>query len=208
MPYLHWEEVARLDQAKKVIRDVAELGGIRVEDLQTDGWTKDQKLINAYLCPKIPHKLHTFHIRRTLDQFHYHTLPNTDNRDENQTVTRYQRRYKERKPNDEDPAVLSMVDQLWMWVLVGPSGKADTVITCFPSRDLFHSSAPDRTGYTDIFQNVLIHTLNEPHAVKSAYDLAGIITSQCSRSFLRHSGAEHYLQFSKIYETAISDIVC
>lgn len=220
MPYLHWEEVTKLEEAKKVIKEKIEPRGLPGKDKKTARPSKEQELLKDYLYREAPYKYHTFHIRRTLDQFHYHSLDNTDDRDETQTITRYQKVQGEKN----EPPVLAMVDQLWMWVLVGPRGHADTVITCFPSKDLFlfsnatdptgstdkrlSTSTPDPMGFTDIFRNVLTHTIHEPHAVKSAYDLAGIIASKCSKSFLSHSGAGHYLQFSKIYESAISNIVC
>ncbi|KAI3320968.1 hypothetical protein HD806DRAFT_504125 [Xylariaceae sp. AK1471] len=195
MPYLHWELNERLDKNKAVIK-----GGTGRKNDTT--WTKYQKLLYAYLFKEDPHSLHLLHIRRTLDQFCYHTLSTTDKRDQDQTVTRYQQRF------EEESKVTAMVDQLWMWVLVGAPGRADTIITCFPSKDGTEDpSEPDPDGFTDVFQNVMLYVLCEPQAVKTAYDLAGVIALSCSRVFLGPSRARKILQFSEVYESAISEIV-
>jgi len=254
MPYLHWEDDGHVADTKRVLR---------ARNIQGEGWNwKDDprlKLIQVYgikddcNCP-----FHPLHIRRTLDQFYYHTLDCTDERDQKQTVSRYHDR------NPRQTKVVAMVDQLWLWVLVGPSGRADTVITCFPSTDQSQfspefrhdslegrrgdlgnsgtagpsqsawpprspassqpppaqsgpsgfNSAPssksepaDQKGLTDVLANVLRYIQNEPQAVKTAYDLAGVIASRCSRTFLNPSSASRIVQFAEIYEGAISDIV-
>ncbi|KAH8652160.1 hypothetical protein BX600DRAFT_472039 [Xylariales sp. PMI_506] len=197
MPYLHWGEDSQIEGMKTLLKD-----GRGQRERST--WTKDQKMLHAYLFKDDAHPLHLPHIRRTLDQFCYYTLKDTDARDKDQTVIRYQRKF------TTEPKVTAMVDQLWLWVLVGPSGRADTVITCFPSKDDSSAQArsgPDPDGFTDVLQNVMLHMLYEPQAVKTAYDLAGVITSSCSRAFLGPSRARKILQFTEVYESAISDIV-
>jgi hypothetical protein len=79
---------------------------------------------------------HPIHIRRTLDQYYYHALSDTSERDCNQTISRYQSDMKLK------PRVLTAVDQLWLWVLVGVDGVTDTVLTCFPPQDMFALSSP------------------------------------------------------------------
>ncbi|KAI0384250.1 hypothetical protein F5Y04DRAFT_278254 [Hypomontagnella monticulosa] len=207
MPYLHWEECLRLNQAKEIIRNGAQP--------ENAGWTKYQKLLNFDLFRDKPpvdaddrnrtrHDLRLLHVRRTLDQYYYYTLKNTNFRDNDQTVSRYL------QAEATEPKVVAVVDQLWLWVLVGPSGRADTVITCFPGDD--HLTKRDRSEVdpdcvTDVLQNILLHMLYEPQAVKGAYDLVGVITSRCSRAFLEPSRARRCLQFSEIYDSAIGNIM-
>ncbi|KAH7354813.1 hypothetical protein BKA65DRAFT_229070 [Rhexocercosporidium sp. MPI-PUGE-AT-0058] len=47
-------------------------------------WNKNMKLLCAYLYSSLP-----VHPRRTLDQFYYHMLENTEHRDQDQVITRY-----------------------------------------------------------------------------------------------------------------------
>ncbi|KAL2856481.1 hypothetical protein BJY01DRAFT_203439 [Aspergillus pseudoustus] len=195
LPYLHWEEDSRLDATKSVIQ-----GGPRQTEIQS--WTKDERLLHRYLFKDDPHALHLPHLRRTLDQFGYYTLGNTEQRDKDQTVSRYQREFK------VGPKVAAMVDQLWLWVLVGPSGRADTVISCFPTNDRTQvRSEADPERVTDVLQNVMLYMVDNPQAVRTAYDLAGVIASTSSRTFLGPSRALDSLQFTKIYQRAISNIV-
>lgn len=184
MPYLHWENEEQLVKRERIIK-----GGTGVES--------DEKLLRAYLSN--PHPLH---IRRTLDQYYYHTLQSTEKRDKDQVVSRYQ------KKRPDKPRVVTMVDQLWLWVLVAADGRADTVITCFPRRDVSPSSQdPDPHGLTDVLTKVMLHMLDEPSIVKTAYDLAGVIASTCSRTYLNPPSTGKIPQFSEIYEIAIGDVV-
>jgi Mg2+ and Co2+ transporter CorA len=92
------------------------------------------------------------HIRRTLDQYFYHMLKSTQERDDDQVVTRWAA-----KDGLKDPHNILMVDQLWLWTLsqgdeVQSSERKEResdncdetepverhksrfVISCFPSR--------------------------------------------------------------------------
>ena len=66
-----------------------------------------EKALHTYVTEQLP-----LHIRRTLDQYFYGNLRDTDDRDMDQVVTRYAR-YISKWP---DPALI-MVDQLWMFIL-------------------------------------------------------------------------------------------
>jgi hypothetical protein len=57
------------------------------------------------------------HIRRSLDQSYYWSLPQTKDRDEDQVVTRYYNKFPTPGMNPPDLAPLLMVDQLWLWVM-------------------------------------------------------------------------------------------
>jgi hypothetical protein len=168
---------------------------------------RDQRLLSAYLRDKdnFPHQLH---VRRTLDQYYYHAMDDTATRDGDQVVSRYQEEKK------IEPRVPTMVDQLWLWVLDGTDGRLNTIITCFPSRifppeNIGNDSLkdPDPSGFTDVLGHIKSHLLAEPLSVKTAYDLAGLIASKCSRAYLDIGTMKENLRFSEIYETAISKVV-
>ncbi|KAH6842343.1 hypothetical protein B0I37DRAFT_417528 [Chaetomium sp. MPI-CAGE-AT-0009] len=71
-----------------------------------------QKLYWVYLDEE-----HPLHVRRTLDQYYYHTLPDTEERDNDQTGIRYHNQHLKSTnlTQSTNPApVLTMVDQLWI----------------------------------------------------------------------------------------------
>ena len=72
----------------------------------------DERLIRTYL-----HEKPSMHVRRTLDQYYYHTMKDTSFRDEDQVVFRYAKKMWPEK--DESEHNILMVDQLWLWVLDG-----------------------------------------------------------------------------------------
>lgn len=196
---------------------------------------REEMLIDKYLLSESKHdnnSPHLLHIRRTLDQSLYHNLKDTKIRDADQTVRRYQKMLnKGKQPDDkgkqsedkgkqsedkgkqpkEVPFAVIMVDQLWLWILLGPSGKAQAVVTCFPSRDWLDVNTaskaklldPRRT--TDVLQTTKLYIQQRPDAVKTPYDLAGVIASRCSRALLDHS--TDMLDFTEVYENSISYIV-
>jgi hypothetical protein len=55
--------------------------------------------------------------------------------------------------------------------------------------------------------HIKLYLLAEPHSIRTAYDLAGVIASKCSRAYLDIGSMKKNLRFSEIYETAISDVV-
>jgi hypothetical protein len=183
----------QLDKKKRSIEQLETEAG-----LERLNW---EKFLSAYLRDG-----HQLHIRRTLDQYYYHTLPNTEERDKDQVVSRYYNKF------PKLTRVTTMVDQLWLWVLVGTDGRADTVISSFPQRTIGRSSRsfddPDPYGWTDVLRNVLLHIRAEQSSVKTAYDLAGVIASECSRAYLNTSNTQsRELQFAEIYESSIGDVV-
>jgi hypothetical protein len=72
---------------------------------------------------------HSSHVRRTLDQYYYRTLPDTLIRDTTQTVLHFQ------TINNLETKVIIMVDQLWLWVVKNTGSGVDTVISCFLATD-------------------------------------------------------------------------
>ena len=96
MPYLHWEILAdhrdRMDALLNTNMRYRRRKNI---------W---RKALDAYIS--------RMHIRRTLDQYFYSYLRNTDDRDNDQVVTRYTRDVQ----REFFPSLL-MVDQLWLFML-------------------------------------------------------------------------------------------
>ncbi|KAK6446197.1 hypothetical protein FP744_10002446 [Trichoderma asperellum] len=175
---------------------------------------REEMLLHKYLISERKNDnnpRHLLHIRRTLDQSLYHNLKDTRNRDADQTVRRYQKILNKGKQPDEVPFTVIMVDQLWLWILLGPSGKAQAVVTCFPSRDWFdvdkgsNATRLDPRRTTDVLQTTKSYIQQRPDAVKTPYDLAGVIASRCSRALLDHS--TDMLDFTEAYENSISYIM-
>lgn len=111
-------------------------------------------LLHAYFSEKAnpEHKQLPLHCRRTLDQFTYHMLEDTERRDVSQVMFRWAKREAQRRSERElqkgetdrlqlrppktnasldskDKLPLLMIDQLWLWVLEDES----TVITSLPN---------------------------------------------------------------------------
>jgi hypothetical protein len=96
IPYVHWEtEISRgemhhvMEQVRQGRKDDIDDAVLRsIPDIKTiqnhPGWTKNEKLLCAYLYNSPP-----VHPRRTLDQFYYHMLEDTEQRDIDQVITRY-----------------------------------------------------------------------------------------------------------------------
>jgi len=112
MPYLHWEHSIARYHVAKIVKDARHtLGQIEAPSLTAREVSAlpcgvQEKLIR-FNVPVRPH----FHMRKTLDQFYYTTLQDTESRDLDQVVEKYSRKY-----NWSEHRVL-MVDQLWLWVL-------------------------------------------------------------------------------------------
>ncbi|KAL7783153.1 hypothetical protein V8C43DRAFT_318548 [Trichoderma afarasin] len=230
MPYLHWDEEdamkARTEYLSERSPGATPSNGRVWENMpKTELKSKrEEMLINKYLLSddnSNSKSRHVLHVRRTLDQSLYHNLKDTIFRDADQTVHRYQRELnKKKKKEKEQPLTVIMVDQLWMWILVGPSGKAEAIVTCFPSRDwsdvgidvgitndeqISTDRILDRRRTTDVFQITKSYIQHRPNAVNTPYDLAGAIASRCSRALLDHS--TDMLNFAEVYENSISYIM-
>ena len=197
MPFLHWDLEVLQSGRNSFIRSIS--GGKSSMANPAVELDQNLRLIKQYL-----NDAHPLHIRRTLDQYYYHTLADTRKRDQDQLVTRYQAK------REAGPKVLTMVDQLWLWVLNGGPGKPGIVVTCFPH--IGQRTDADPEGVTDVLRCVKLRL--KESSVESAYDLAGLIAATCSSvyldpaSILSLNGAEKTtLQFSELYETEIGDVV-
>lgn len=150
---------------------------------------------------------HPLHIRRTLDQFYYHTFPNTDERDNDQTALRYFKKHKlsEKESTTIIRPILTMVDQLWMWVLPECGGSPPTIITAFPQR-CSRVVSPNSQGTTALISNIIEKA--QDLEVKGTHGLAETIAGECSRIYFdATSDRDPSIQFLEIYTTSIGDIV-
>lgn len=205
MPYLHWETEDNLNEMKRIIKQHEAAKGRISNDGQNDtehekssDYFKMQELVKAYLDDT-----HPLHIRRTLDQFYYHTLKDTDVRDRDQTGSRYHKKFQLPGKN-----IITMVDQLWLWVLPGFGNSPATVITSFPQRSSRVDSSGKRNDekFTSLFSNIIAQT--QDRLVVNGYDLAEIIASECSRIYFDTiTNRDQSLQFLEIYATSIGEIV-
>jgi Mg2+ and Co2+ transporter CorA len=156
--------------------------------------TYDEMLLRAHLTSSTV----SLHVRRTLDQFFYHNI-DTQSRDEDQVVYRYQMKDKMKRKSqslqdsDIDPKIF-MVDQLWMWVL----GK-DLIVTSFPQR--WQQPKNDPLNVLDGIIEDINSKTREP--VRNVYDLALIITGRCIGVFDRNRMDEE--QFMDMFEASIGD---
>jgi hypothetical protein len=120
MPYVHWEYEATFHEMNDYAQKVAD---IPISNAPPPSG-KHQALMRAYMTRLDPSEseqnenkverrpVDQLHIRRSLDQYYYHALKSTKDRDEDQLVSRM---FKDGML-DGDP-VLIVVDQLWLWVL-------------------------------------------------------------------------------------------
>lgn len=120
VPFVHWEteenmvemthvmetvrkgrknDIDSPDQSQRSIPDMKAIEEHR-------HWTKNEKLLCAYLYNQPP-----VHPRRTLDQFYYHMLEDTKERDQDQVITRYYHnvwKRNRRAPVDDEEFVFAM----------------------------------------------------------------------------------------------------
>jgi ankyrin repeat protein len=101
MPFVHWETEENRAEMHHVMEQVRQACKDDLENQNTlrkspkakpdikaiqerRFWSKNEKLLCAYLYNSPP-----VHPRRTLDQFYYHMLEDTEERDRDQVITRY-----------------------------------------------------------------------------------------------------------------------
>ncbi|EED21298.1 ankyrin repeat protein [Talaromyces stipitatus ATCC 10500] len=185
MPYLHFESAQSQQKMQQTIKQAETLVPSPVPGL-TRASTRDEMLIRAHINSSST----SLHVRRTLDQFFYPNI-DTETRDGDQVVYRYQTRWSEHKA--KDPKIF-MVDQLWMWVL----GK-NLIVTSFPQR--WEQPKNDPLNVLDGIIEDINSKTREP--VRSVYELATIITGRCSGMFDRHRMGDEDYQFLDMFESCI-----
>lgn len=156
------------------------------------------------------------HIRRSLDQFGYPSLHNTDVRDGDQVLYKYMDRSQKKPPpqarrrlnpgnhpQQETPAIRAvlMIDTLWLWILAN-----DTILSFAPRRE----ERGETKGYsihTDPVNAVLTSLdVEESEAVNDCFDLAALIVLRAVEAVLRDS-AESSLKVFRVFEGYASDLL-
>lgn len=180
MPYLHFETDDRRYRMSRVIRETlsSEDNPVRKSP------SPDELLVRAHV-----HSSTQLHIRRTLDQFYYHSI-DTERRDRDQVVYRYcKEKKKERK--------VFMVDQLWCWIIAD-----GLIVTAFPQR--WHQPDNDPLNVLD---GIIEDTSSKTRPpVRSVYDLATVITGRCAGVFDRHRVGDEDYQFLDMFENSIGSV--
>ncbi|KAL6816117.1 hypothetical protein V8C40DRAFT_282089 [Trichoderma camerunense] len=225
MPYLHWDEEDAVQRRSKYLAETpwdVKTSNHRLRNESSaapERIEKEKMLLKKYLLSE-DHRdsssRHVLHIRRTLDQYIYLNPNEAAVRDADQPLHRYQKKLNRTNRTDEKvPLILMTVDQLWLWILVDLSGKAKAIVTCFPSRDWsdvgVKAAAPptqakwilDRRRTTDVLQLTKSYIGQTPRAVKSPYDLADIIASNCSGALF---SSPSFMNFAEVYENSIRDV--
>ncbi|RYP58456.1 hypothetical protein DL769_008947 [Monosporascus sp. CRB-8-3] len=162
--------------------------------------SEDDMLIKAYLSLNG----YRLHIRRTLDQFYYIGMEDTESRDTKQVVQRYAvKGFDKIDKNQNDQLLQSkliMVDQLWLWIL----GES-TLITSFP-QGWGRANGPkdDCDGVLEQIQSYLRKSIRNP--ITSVDALASVIIKECTRVFGRFQVPKPELQFLDFFDASISDV--
>ncbi|KAI1744266.1 hypothetical protein F4680DRAFT_287410 [Xylaria scruposa] len=196
MPYLHWELEGEVNNLKDILYEKGSLGRNRKENHD-----ETEKLVRAHLD-----KPHPLHIRRTLDQYYYPRSSKIDDRDQDQTVRRYYDQHHLQKTGITP--VLTMVDQLWMWVLPRYGQSPPTIITAFPQRSNRGKAhaGKDPKWVSSLVASILVKCGDL--SSRSCYDVAEVIVAECSRFYLDStSNRKEILQFREIYRNSIATIM-
>lgn len=180
-----------VNKARKRAKQPRDEESKKTEDFQSHNLaSKDYaahlSLFNAHL--KEPNQ--TLHIRRTLDQFFYHSV-DTSSRDMDQVVSRFQSKRCEDALTD--PNVL-MVDQLWIWVI-----DKDLVITSFPRK--WHDSASDPDDVLERVKEII--SSGSRDTVQNVYELAITIVGCCAGAQDGQGGGDNGLQVLNMFESEV-----
>ncbi|EAW07385.1 ankyrin repeat protein [Aspergillus clavatus NRRL 1] len=186
MPYLHFETAERRQKMQEAIQR-AEMLSFQSPGISRSS-TRDEMLISAHLASSTT----SLHVRRTLDQFFYPNI-DTQSRDQDQVIYRYQTKGQGRERFRSDPKIF-MVDQLWMWIL-----GTNLIVTSFAQR--WEQPKNDPLNVLDGIIEDINSKTREP--VRSIYDLAIIITNRCSGVFDRHRMGDEEYQFLDMFESSI-----
>jgi len=205
MPFLHWDQVKLWEKRDKIIRDPSLPPPLPIlhdpvesrDARLLKASLRDARLLKAYLRDD-----HPLHIRRTLYQYYYNAVPNKVEMDERQVVIRYS------TDNRLKPKVITMVDQLWLWVLNGVGDKPGTVVSCFPHAKQTDPYGSD--GLKDLLDHIHDNLSKASSSVETAYDLAELIATTCSELYLDPGSTLGFendqatLQFFDLYEAELS----
>ena len=161
-----------------------------MKDPSHPGSEETSLLLKAYFNDSLP-----LHCRRTLDQFTYHMLEDTERRDTSQVIFRWASRERKRaektgallkkhfwrngQPVTREDYPLLMIDQLWLWILE----DEQTVVTSLPN---IWDQTEDYNLERYLRQHVLSEN-DERQLINGPLDLANAII-RGSIDFLRRPG--------------------
>ncbi|KAG9232578.1 hypothetical protein BJ875DRAFT_485935 [Amylocarpus encephaloides] len=199
MPYVHWEsDIARLHTyyiMKNVDAQTEDGEQYTDDELVKLRCNVDEKLLRKYLRSSSP-----LHVRRTLDQACYYTLPDTLIRDRDQVVLRYTRKY---VPAGKLTPPVLMVDQCWLWVLgstfliarshlpftiaYNDARNADIIVTCFPG--CWVEGVPNPEDPIDLLEKIVhdVQMKSTYKGISTSHDLAAIIMEHCAKNVVDSS---------------------
>ncbi|MCJ1353318.1 MAG: hypothetical protein MMC33_003303 [Icmadophila ericetorum] len=153
---------------------------------------KDEK----HLIMSYPDHLHP---RRTLDQFYYYMLDDTEERDKSQVVYKWGQkartsRWSSHKTTFSADPYIMMVDQLWLWVV-----DDFTVITSFPE-------TWGKTSKDDVSQRICAHIRDVKNRapITTAPDLAAVLIKHYVNVLGRVKGPE-YIRFIEFFESSVGE---
>ncbi|KAI8934166.1 hypothetical protein NX059_008919 [Plenodomus lindquistii] len=159
---------------------------------------EEKALIRTYL-----HDPPALHIRRTLDNFYYHMLETTKDRDQDQVVSRWSQKIKSQARHN-----VIMVDQLWLFGASqrqsSTAGQSEPyVITCFPNR------TGTGHGYHRSLDDLRHLVLDPSHRRRSPItkpeDLVSRVLETCCGIFDRMQNAE-MLRFFQMFNDSVGSI--
>ena len=198
-PYLHFETDLRRQEMQKALQamETAQLtagGGNQVvctmmPDNEVLESSPEFALYKAHLHSEL-------HIRRTLDQSFYRTI-DTDARDIDQVVYRYEQELSKSKHQEEDSrddVKVLMVDQLWMWIL-----GDDLVVTSFPQR--WRQPPKDPLNVLEGIMEEINSATTQ--SVDNVYDLAILIAGRCFGTFDQSDVRSDGSRFLDMFESSI-----
>jgi Mg2+ and Co2+ transporter CorA len=183
---------------------------------------EEKALINAYL-----YNPPALHVRRTLDQYYYHMLESTHERDIDQVVSRWARKVKS-APNHN----ILMVDQLWLWTChnretAAPgehememlrrrdhnsdrtkarstdTSRSQYVVSCFPTRT--GSDQLSHRTLDDLRLHVLDPSSRKRDPIRQPEDLVSRILEICCSVFDRMQDVD-WLRFYQMFEDSVGTI--
>lgn len=183
---------------------------------------EEKALIKAYLYD--PPALH---VRRTLDQYYYHMLENTHDRDIDQVVSRWAQNVAQEPRHN-----ILMVDQLWLWM--GQNNKAAApgeaemdqlrrrdrspsrtrgrsldnskghyIVSCFPNRT--GSNHLSHRTLDDLRLRVLDPNSHRRDPIRQPEDLVSRILELCCSPFDRMQDVQ-MLRFFQMFEDSVGTI--
>ncbi|KAI1114783.1 hypothetical protein F5Y14DRAFT_412819 [Nemania sp. NC0429] len=187
MPVLGFEKNKNRQQLRSVMRGYDQDTG-STSNIDK----KNARFIKAYLKNgKFP-----LHCRRTLDQFTYHMLEDTDDRDKTQVMLDWANRQQSQNKPSEDGFPVLMVDQLWLWVLQ----KEKTVITSLP--DTWEATA--KYNFIPYFVKSQLKDNDNRPLVEGPMELANSVI-RCSIDFLHRPGPLDVTLY-KCFQSRIAEI--